>query len=238
MTERLQKIISASGLMSRRAAEDAILAGRVLLNGQMAGLGDRADPACDRIELDGKPLPRAEEKIYVMLNKPRGVVTSLHDEKGRRGVDELVAGLGVRLYPVGRLDMYSEGLLLMTNDGDFANRVMHPSHEVRKTYHTWVKGDRLDEAVKRLRAPMEIDGYRIRPAEVAIAAEYPGGACLAITIHEGRNRQVRKMCAAAGLKVTRLVRTAEGTLALGDLKPGEWRFLSREETEAILKQEN
>ena len=234
MTERLQKIISASGLMSRRAAEEAILAGRVLLNGRRALTGDKADAACDSILVDGKALPAAEKKIYVMLNKPRGVVTSLHDEKNRRDVRELVSGSGARLYPVGRLDMYSEGLLLMTNDGDFANRVMHPSHEVRKTYRTWVKGERIDRALAILRAPMEIDGYRIRPAELELVSEYPGGAVLSITIHEGRNRQVRKMCAAAGLKVTRLQRTAEGELSLGDLKPGEWRYLSDEEVCSIL----
>ena len=229
MAERLQKLISASGLMSRRAAEEAILAGRVRINGSIAELGAKADPALDRIEVDGKALPGTDAKVYLMLNKPRGVVTSLHDEKDRRNVSELIAELGLRLYPVGRLDMYSEGLLLMTNDGEFANRVMHPAHEVRKTYLTWVKGESIEKAIRILRTPMEIDGYRIRPAEVELISEYPGGAMLSITIHEGRNRQVRKMCALAGLKVTRLVRVAEGELNLGDLKPGQWRFLTDEE---------
>ena len=158
MSERLQKIISASGLMSRRAAEEAILAGRVLVNGRRAELGDKADPSCDSILVDGKALPVRDDKVYIMLNNPRGVVTSLLDEKGRTDVSELVSELGVRLYPVGRLDMYSEGLLLMTNDGNFANRVMHPSHEVRKTYRTWVKGECGDKALSLLRSPMEIDG--------------------------------------------------------------------------------
>lgn len=233
MAERLQKLISASGLMSRRAAEEAILAGRVRINGSIAELGAKADPALDRIEVDGKALPGTEAKVYLMLNKPRGVVTSLHDEKDRRNVSELIAELGLRLYPVGRLDMYSEGLLLMTNDGEFANRVMHPAHEVRKTYLTWVKGESIEKAIRILRTPMEIDGYRIRPAEVELISEYPGGAMLSITIHEGRNRQVRKMCALAGLKVTRLVRVAEGELNLGDLKPGQWRFLTDEEVHSI-----
>lgn len=233
MAERLQKMISASGLMSRRAAEEAILAGRVRINGSIAELGAKADPALDRIEVDGKALPGTEAKVYLMLNKPRGVVTSLHDEKDRRNVSELIAELGLRLYPVGRLDMYSEGLLLMTNDGEFANRVMHPAHEVRKTYLTWVKGESIEKAIRILRTPMEIDGYRIRPAEVELISEYPGGAMLSITIHEGRNRQVRKMCALAGLKVTRLVRVAEGELNLGDLKPGQWRFLTDEEVHSI-----
>ena len=236
MTERLQKIISASGLMSRRAAEEAILAGRVLVNGRRAGPGDKADPACDEILVDDAELPGRDDKVYIMLNKPRGVVTSLNDEKGRKNVSELVSALGARVYPVGRLDMYSEGLLLMTNDGDFANRVMHPSHEVRKTYRTWVKGECDEKALSLLRSPMEIDGYRIRPAEVEIVSRFPGGAVLEITIHEGRNRQVRKMCAAAGLKVTRLLRTAEGELSLGDLQPGAWRPLSDEEIQAILQE--
>ncbi len=236
MKERLQKLISASGLMSRRAAEEAILSGRVLLNGNTAVPGDKADPDADRILVDGVPLPCGGKKIYVMLNKPRGVVTSLHDEKDRPDVSGLVSDLGARLYPVGRLDMYSEGLLLMTNDGEFANRVMHPSHECRKTYRTWVKGERIDRALARLRAPMEIDGYRIRPAEVELVSEDPGGALLSITIHEGRNRQVRKMCALAGLKVTRLMRTAEGELSLGDLKPGQWRFLTDDEVRTILQE--
>ena len=236
MKERLQKLISASGLMSRRAAEEAILSGRVLLNGHTAVPGDKADPDEDRILVDGAPLPCGGKKIYVMLNKPRGVVTSLHDEKDRPDVSGLVSDLGVRLYPVGRLDMYSEGLLLMTNDGEFANRVMHPSHECRKTYRTWVKGERIDRALARLRAPMEIDGYRIRPAEVELVSEDPGSALLSITIHEGRNRQVRKMCALAGLKVTRLMRTAEGELSLGDLKPGQWRFLTDDEVRTILEE--
>ena len=236
MKERLQKLISASGLMSRRAAEEAILSGRVLLNGNTAVPGDKADPDEDRILVDGVPLPCVGKKLYVMLNKPRGVVTSLHDEEGRPDVSGLVSDLGARLYPVGRLDMYSEGLLLMTNDGEFANRVMHPSHECRKTYRTWVKGERIDRALARLRAPMEIDGYRIRPAEVELVSEDPGSALLSITIHEGRNRQVRKMCALAGLKVTRLMRTAEGELSLGDLKPGQWRFLTDDEVRTILQE--
>ena len=140
MSERLQKLISASGLMSRRAAEEAIAAGRVTVNGERACLGERADPDCDRILVDGKELPKGGTKIYLMLNKPRGYVTTLHDEKGRKNVTELVQELETRVHPVGRLDMYSEGLLLMTNDGEFANRVMHPSHEVSKTYRTWVTG--------------------------------------------------------------------------------------------------
>ena len=236
MTERLQKLISASGLMSRRAAEDAISSGRVTVNGEKAALGAKADPDIDRILVDGKPLPKSGGRVYLMLNKPRGYVTTLHDEKGRKNVTELLKGLSTRVYPVGRLDMYSEGLLLLTNDGDFANAVMHPSHEVSKTYRTWVTGEAPEKAAHALRRPMEIDGYTIRPAGVDIVQCFPGGALLSITIREGRNRQVRKMCEQVGLKVTRLVRVSEGGLQLGDLKSGCWRHLTKEEVRMILSE--
>ncbi len=228
MGEKIQKRISASGLMSRRAAEQAILSGRVSVNGRTAQIGDRAEPE-DLILVDGKPLPEQEKKVYILLHKPRGCVTTAHDEKGRRNVTELVKLPGVRLYPVGRLDMDSEGLLLLTNDGDFANRVMHPAHEVEKTYRVWVEGESLQQAAEILSLPMEIDGYRIHPARVSVLQLLASGAVLEITIHEGRNRQIRKMCAQAGLRVTRLVRIAEGGVRLGDLKSGCWRYLSPEE---------
>ena len=235
MKERLQKIISASGLMSRRAAEELIAAGKVSVNGATAALGDKAEAGTDRILVDGKVLPSAGEKLYIMLNKPRGYVTTLSDEKGRKNVSELVKELGTRLYPVGRLDMYSEGLLLMTNDGDFANRLMHPSHQVDKCYHTWVKGEDMGWAVELLRCPMEIDGYVTSPAQVDILELKGEEALLGITIHEGRNRQVRKMCEAAGLKVTRLMRVSEGGVALGTLKSGRWRRLTEEELNMLLE---
>ena len=235
MKERLQKIISASGLMSRRAAEELIAAGKVSVNGVTAALGDKAEAGTDRILVDGKVLPSAGEKLYIMLNKPRGYVTTLSDEKGRKNVSELVKELGTRLYPVGRLDMYSEGLLLMTNDGDFANRLMHPSHQVDKCYHTWVKGEDMGWAVELLRCPMEIDGYVTSPAQVDILELKGEEALLGITIHEGRNRQVRKMCEAAGLKVTRLMRVSEGGVKLGTLKSGRWRRLTEEELNMLLE---
>ena len=235
MKERLQKIISASGLMSRRAAEELIAAGKVSVNGVTAALGDKAEAGVDQILVDGKALPSAGEKLYIMLNKPRGYVTTLSDEKGRKNVTELIKELGTRLYPVGRLDMYSEGLLLMTNDGDFANRLMHPSHEIDKCYHTWVKGEDMGWAVELLRCPMEIDGYVTSPAEVDILELKGEEALLAITIHEGRNRQVRKMCEAAGLKVTRLMRVSEGGVKLGTLKSGKWRRLTEEELDMLRK---
>ena len=234
MQERIQKLISAAGLMSRRAAEQALAEGRVSVNGICASLGDKADISTDEIRVDGVLIPSTNEKIYIMLNKPKGYVCTLNDEKGRRNVTELVSKLGQRLYPVGRLDMYSEGLLLMTNDGDFANKVMHPSHNVSKTYLTWVTGEDIGIAMEYLRCPMEIDGYVISPAEVELYELYVGGAVLAITIHEGRNRQVRKMCEMVGLKVNRLLRVSEGGLELGELKSGEWRHLTEEEISLII----
>ena len=235
MKERLQKIISASGLMSRRAAEELIAAGKVSVNGVTAALGDKAEAGVDKILVDGKALPSVGEKLYIMLNKPRGYVTTLGDEKGRKNVTELIKELGTRLYPVGRLDMYSEGLLLMTNDGDFANLLMHPSHEIDKCYHTWVKGEDMGWAVELLRCPMEIDGYVTSPAQVDILELKGEEALLGITIHEGRNRQVRKMCEAAGLKVTRLMRVSEGGVKLGTLKSGRWRRLTEEELNMLLE---
>ncbi|MBQ3481823.1 MAG: rRNA pseudouridine synthase [Oscillospiraceae bacterium] len=235
MEERLQKIIAASGLTSRRAAEALIAAGRVSVNGAVASLGDRADAARDRIEVDGKSLAPAEEKVYIMLNKPRGFVTTLRDEKGRKTVAELVSELGVRLYPVGRLDMNSEGLLIMTNDGELAEGLMHPRGGAEKCYRTTVTGEGIPAAAEKLRAPMLIDGYRTRGARVEIERLTDRGGVLLITIGEGRNRQVRKMCEQAGLRVTRLCRISEGGLKLGELKTGCWRELSRAEI-ARLKQ--
>jgi len=228
MTERLQKILSARGVASRRKAEEMIAAGRVAVNGVTAGLGDSADPECDKILLDGKPLPVPQAYIYLMLHKPRGYVTTLSDEKGRKNVAQLVAGCGARVYPVGRLDMDSEGLLLMTNDGEFANRLMHPRHEINKVYEVDVTGFH-DDVPELLRRPIVLDGYRIKPALVQVISCEGDRAKLAVTIHEGRNRQVRRMCAEAGLEVTRLCRISEGNLQLGDLKAGCWRHLTREE---------
>lgn len=233
MTERLQKLISASGLMSRRAAEDCISAGRVSVNGKTAELGCKADMETDNILVDGRPLPSAGDMVYIMLNKPRGYVTTLSDEKGRKNVSELVRDIPQRVYPVGRLDMYSEGLLLLTNDGDFANRMMHPSHEVKKTYMTWVQGDNIDAAAEMLRAPMALDGFTTAGAEVRVTERFDVGAILEITIHEGKNRQIRRMCEKAGLKVTKLRRISEGGVSLGELKSGKWRRLTEAEIELL-----
>ena len=228
MKERLQKIIAARGLTSRRKAEEWITAGRLQVNGQTASLGDAADPDTDEILLDGKPLPARQEFVYIMLNKPRGYVTTLSDEKGRDNVSQLVADCGTRVYPVGRLDMDSEGLLLLTNDGDFANRLMHPGHEVDKTYLVSVQGYH-EAATALLRRPIELDGYRIREPEVKLLRANGNRAKFLVTIHEGRNRQVRRMCEAAGMTVLTLRRISEGSLQLGDLPLGKWRHLTQKE---------
>lgn len=228
MKERLQKILSSRGIASRRKAEEMILAGRVSVNGITANLGDGADPDADEIKVDGTLLPSKGEYVYILLNKPRGFVTTLSDEKGRPNVSQLVADCGVRVFPVGRLDMDSEGLLLFTNDGKFANRLMHPKHEVEKTYDTWVTG--YDPGcLDRLKQPIKLDGYTIRPPKLKLLKAEGDKARLQITIHEGRNRQVRRMCEAAGMHVTRLRRIREGKLLLGDLQKGKWRYLTEQE---------
>ena len=231
--ERLQKIIASRGLCSRRRAEELIAAGQVTVNGVTASLGESADPERDEIRVEGKLLPNPEKKVYLMLNKPRGYVTTLSDEKGRKNAAQLVANCGVRVYPVGRLDMDSEGLLLFTNDGEFANLLMHPRHEVNKTYRVWVTGY-SEENLEALGQPIELDGYRIRPPKVR-AVHVPGEkAVLEVTIHEGRNRQVRRMCQAAHMNVARLKRIAEGALKLGELKTGAWRHLTAAEVDKLL----
>ena len=231
MTERIQKILSARGIASRRSAEKMIEEGRVTVNGLPACLGQSADPDVDEILLDGQSLPSGSTYVYIMLHKPRGYVTTLSDEKGRKTAAQLVADCGVRVYPVGRLDMDSEGLLLFTNDGEFANGLMHPKHEVEKTYLAWVEGFSND-ALVLLKKPIVLDGYTIRPPKVRLVK----AGLLEITIHEGRNRQVRRMCDAAGMHVTRLKRVREGVLGLGDLPLGKWRYLTPAEVET-LKQE-
>lgn len=236
MKQRLQKLISAAGMASRRRSEELIKAGKVTVNGIPAALGDSADPDIDIICVDGRLLLRPAERTYIMLYKPRGYVTTLRDEKNRRCVSELVKDAGVRLYPVGRLDMYSEGLLIMTDDGELANRLMHPSSQTDKTYHVWVKGRCSETALKVLGSPLVIDGYRIRPAGVELVKQTEEYTQLSIRIHEGRNRQIRKMCDCAGLRLTKLRRVSEGSLSLGELKPGQWRHLTEEELQELQSQ--
>lgn len=235
MNDRIQKIISARGVTSRRKAEELIQQGRVMCNGRVCVIGDQADPDVDVITIDGAVLPAAQKHVYIMLNKPRGFVTTLSDEKGRKNAAQLVADCGCRVYPVGRLDMDSEGLLLFTNDGAFADLLMHPSHEVDKTYRVRVKGF-TQEAIERLNKPMVLEGYKIRQPAVSVLKELRGGCGeIEITIHEGRNRQVRKMCAIAGMQVQRLKRIKEGELMLGNLKTGCWRYLSDKEVDMLRK---
>lgn len=228
MEERLQKLLSAAGVCSRRQAEEYLIAGRITVNGRVACLGDKADPARDAVALDGVPLRRPDAPTYLMLHKPRGYVTTLSDDRGRPTVADLVKNCPVRVWPVGRLDWDSEGLLLLTNDGALTNRLTHPSHQVEKEYLVTVRGE-LDAALPILRGPMELDGAVLAPAQVR---PLPPNR-LSIVIHEGKNRQVRRMCAAAGLEVTRLKRVREGSLTLGRLQPGEWRYLSPAEVQAL-----
>lgn len=237
MKERIQKIISSCGVASRRQAETMITEGRVTCNGEVCVLGQTADLNIDTILVDGKPLPKAGERVYILLNKPRGYVTTLSDEKGRKNAAQLVQDCGVRVYPVGRLDMDSEGLLLFTNDGDFANRLMHPSHEVNKTYKVTVTGYTF-EGLEKLKMPVSLDGYTIRPPVIQVIRRPlnpQDKAVLLVTIHEGRNRQVRRMCAMAGMEVTRLIRIQEGSLKLGDLPSGKWRYLAQDEVCELTK---
>ncbi len=231
MAERLQKIIARAGVCSRRAAEELLRDGRVCRNGQVAQLGDTAEEN-DVITVDGKPLNTAPEAVYLMLHKPRGYVTTLSDERGRKTAAELVADCGVRVFPVGRLDKESEGLLLFTNDGALMQQLIHPSGEINKTYHVTVRGA-LDGAAERMEALRDVEGEPIRGAQVRELHRGEQDALLQVVIHEGKNRQIRRMCQQCGLEVLRLKRVAEHTLTLGALKAGQWRYLTKEEVQAL-----
>lgn len=231
--ERIQKILSARGVCSRRQAEEWILQGRITCNGKTCALGDQADVENDEILVDGNPLPSAVNYIYIMLHKPRGFVTTMSDEKGRKDVTQLLTDCKHRVYPIGRLDMDSEGLLLFTNDGELANVLMHPKHQVDKVYKVSVDNYCV-EGLRRLEESVLIDGYRIKKPQVRLLQENGNRATILVTIHEGRNRQVRKMCALAGMQVRRLVRIQEGALCLGQLPVGKWRYLTNDEV-ALLK---
>ncbi|NLU24980.1 MAG: rRNA pseudouridine synthase [Clostridiales bacterium] len=232
MKERLQKLISQAGVCSRRAAEALLAGGCVRVNGEVASLGDKADFAADVIEVDGRVLHPPAEQVYLMLHKPRGYVTTLSDEKGRPTSASLVADCGRRVYPVGRLDMDSEGLLLFTDDGALMQSLIHPKYEINKTYTVNVNGF-TDYTIEILSAMCDLEGERICPPQVSVLHRTGQRAELSVTIHEGKNRQVRRMCAAAGLEVTRLCRVAEGGLLLGTLMPGRWRYLTKEEIKSL-----
>ncbi len=232
MEERLSKLLSRHGIASRREAEGWIQSGRVSVNGQPARLGQRVEEGRDQVCVDGKPIAPPPKRVCLMLHKPRGYVTTRSDEQGRRCVMDLIAGCGYHLYPVGRLDLNSEGLLLMTNDGDLAYHLTHPSHEVEKEYHVRVSGA-VNRALGVLNRPMTIDGERLQPARVKVLRRGQDSTLLSVTIRQGKNRQVRRMCKAAGLTVHRLRRVREGALSLGSLPCGSWRWLTEEETELL-----
>lgn len=232
---RIQKIIADAGYCSRRKAEELIFQKRVKVNGRPCKLGDKAFAGKDIITVDGEKLytPRRRNLYYIMLNKPRGYVTTMSDELDRRNVSDLLVGIPERVYPIGRLDRNSEGLLLFTNDGAFANDIMHPSKHVTKTYRVTVRPDITDEQLVRLSEGVEIDGKMTLPCTINVLTKEPGRVVMQMVIREGRNRQIRKMCEAVGLEVARLKRTSIGPLKLGMLKPGEYRELMPDELRAI-----
>ena len=230
---RLQKFLSECGAASRRKAEELIVSGAVRVNGQVVTLGTRIDPDRDKVTLHGKRVVRQRQNVYVMLHKPRGFVTTMSDEMDRKCVAELVQDVGTRVYPVGRLDRESEGLLLMTNDGAFAQMLMHPSHHIGKTYRVTVRPTVTDEQITQLTTGMMIEGRRTAPAEVRIVTREPERVVMEVILYEGRNRQIRKMCEALGLEVARLKRTAIGNVKLGMLHPGDWRQLTDREVASL-----
>jgi 23S rRNA pseudouridine2605 synthase len=226
MEERLQKILAQAGIASRRSAEQLIRDGRIRINGQVVvEMGYKADPAHDRITCDGKPIT-SEQKVYLLLNKPAGYVTTLSDPQGRPVVSDLTADIPLRLFPVGRLDLDTEGALLMTNDGELGNAILHPRYEVKKTYEALVVGSPSRETIKRLQEGIELDGFITRPAAIRILKQHKDQTLVEIIIHEGKKRQVRKMFAAVHHRVLHLKRTAYGKLRLGTLPLGKYRVLT------------
>ena len=233
---RLQKFIADSGLMSRRAAEKEIEMGNVSVNGHVATLGTKVDPRNDTITYKGKKIKYEKtEYIYIMMNKPRGYLSSTSDDRERKCVTDLLDGVNTRVYPVGRLDLISEGMLLLTNDGELKNRLTHPSHSIPKVYRVKVAGKVNDEQYEILTSPLVIDGYKIKPVEVVIQDEDESGTVMKMALFEGRNRQIRKMCEQAGLTVKRLSRVSIGNLKLDGLPVGKWRYLDEKEVEYLYK---
>ena len=226
---RLQKHLAGCGIASRRKAEELISLGKVKVNGHIASLGDKVDPVRDKVTVRGKNITAVNEKVYIMLHKPRGFVTTMDDEEGRKCVSDLVKDVGTRVFPVGRLDRNSEGLLIMTNDGELANKITHPSSHVNKTYRVTVNGSVSDEQLLKLASGIEIDGRKTLPCDVFIGEKKTDRTVLIFIIHEGRNRQIRKMCEAVGLDVLRLKRTEIAGVKLGMLPQGKWRPLNERE---------
>ena len=226
---RLQKHLSTCGIASRRKAEELIEAGRVRVNGRVAMLGDKVDPIRDKVTVSGKRVIAVREKVYIMLNKPRGYVTTMKDEYDRKCVNDLVKDVGVKVFPVGRLDRDSEGLLIMTNDGELANSITHPSKHVNKTYRVTVGGAVNDEQIAKLSDGILLDGRKTQPCDVFVVERKPDRTMLNFIIHEGRNRQIRRMCEVVGLEVLRLKRLEIAGVKLGGLKLGSWRPLNERE---------
>ncbi len=233
---RLQKFIADAGLMSRRAAEGEISLGNVSVNGHVATLGTKIDPRVDVVTYKGKRI-RFEKKeyTYIMLNKPRGYLSSTTDDRGRKCVTDLLSGVPARVYPVGRLDLISEGMLLLTDDGELKNRLTHPSHSIPKVYRVKVGEEVTDEKYEILTSPLVIDGYKIKPVDVILGESDESGTVMKMTLFEGRNRQIRKMCEAAGLTVKRLSRVSIGNLRLDGMPVGKWRYLEPHEIEYLYK---
>lgn len=231
---RLQKYLSECGVASRRKSEELIVSGVVKVNGRIAQLGDKVDSYKDRVTVHGKPVQHVKEKVYLMLHKPRGFVTTMSDEQGRRCVADLVKDAPAKVYPVGRLDRDSEGLLLMTNDGDFSNRMMHPRSEVSKTYRVTVRPPVTDDMLSELMSGIVLDGRKTAPCTVEIIEKSDERVVLRFIIHEGRNREIRRMCDAVGLEVVRLKRVAIDNLKLGMLQQGKWRELTEQEVKRLI----
>ena len=230
---RLQKYLSEQGIMSRRAAEEEIKKGKVKVNGAPATLGTKIDPDVDVVEYGGKKVGGAVRKVYIMLNKPVGYVTTMSDEMNRPCVAELIESVGVRVYPIGRLDLESEGLLLFTNDGELANRLMHPKYHKPKVYHVKIRGEVSAEKIEALGKPMVIDGYKTKPVGISVVTRKQDFTVLAMELHEGRNRQIRKMCEQLELHIITLKRISIGDVKLGNLPIGEWRHLTRAQVESL-----
>ena len=235
---RIQKFLSDAGIVSRRAAEREILCGGVKVNGLAAEIGQKIDPERDTVEYRGRIVKSDFKRyVYIMLNKPRGYVTTLSDERGRPTVAELCESVGERIYPVGRLDMDSDGMLLMTNDGELANKLTHPRHSIPKIYHVEVRGKIERDIIRKLSSPMTIDGYQIQPVKVSVAEMKDDPrrqtTVLRMELYEGRNRQIRKMCEQVGIEVLRLTRVAIGNIQLGNLKPGSFRYLTKTQVEYL-----
>lgn len=233
---RLQKILSDNGIASRRKSEDLINSGHVKVNGHIAKIGDKVDPKHDVITVNGKRLIKKQQNIYIMLHKPRGYVTTMSDEQGRKCVADLIHGIKTRIYPIGRLDRNSEGLILLTNDGEFANAMMHPSKHVPKTYRVTVRQEPTDEQLEAMRNGIIIDGVKTLPAQVSIHLQEPERTVLEIVLIEGRNRQIRKMCEELGLDVARLRRISIGGVKLGMLAQGKWRELTEKEVALLMSE--